>query len=247
MARRRDSLVLRIVAIGMALGLTGYSAWLSWSHFGEPSAPIAAVTGAGLFVFGEYAWHNRLRLRALFLFGLGGLALAISGTAVLHRVSATQEARLQAARSGNLPRLEADKALTDAKDALISAASAAARECRSGRGARCRGLEQREDAARQRVAGARARLTELGVPTVEDPGSQRIAAILPMTAATYQQFAPTLLPLWLELTAPLLLSIGLGPSRRPIRVPLRKRKARRRRSGRTVVTPLPRLPLKRAS
>ena len=40
MARLRDYIVLRIVAIGMASGLTGYSAWLSWSHFGEPSGRL---------------------------------------------------------------------------------------------------------------------------------------------------------------------------------------------------------------
>lgn len=117
MAHLRDYIVLRIVAVGMASGLTGYNAWLSWSHFGEPSGPIAAVTGAGLFVFSEYAWRDRQWLRALLLLGLGALELVISETAVLHRVSATQEAHLQLARSNNLPRVEADKALTDAKEA----------------------------------------------------------------------------------------------------------------------------------
>lgn len=61
---------------------------------------------------------------------------------------------------------------------------------------------------------ARAKLVGLGARVVEDPGGQRIAAFLPISAATYQQIAPALLPLWLEMTAPLLLSIGLAPSRR---------------------------------
>ena len=166
------------------------------------------MTGAGLFVFGEYAWRDRQWLRALFLFGLGALALVISGTAVLHRVSATQEAHLQSARSNNLPRVEADKALTDAKEALAAASAAAEGECRSGRGARCAGLEQREEAARQRVVEARAKLVGLGAQAAEDPGAQRIAAVLPISAATYRQIAPALLPLWLELTAPLLLRLA---------------------------------------
>ena len=138
MARRLDYLVLRIVAMSWP-GSYWLSAWLSWAHFGEPTGPIAAVTGAGLFVFGEYAWRDRQRLRAMLLFGLGALALVISGTAVLHRVSATEEARLQAARSTNLPRVEAAKALGDAKEALAAAVAAAEGECRSGRGARCYG------------------------------------------------------------------------------------------------------------
>ena len=53
--------VLRAVAIGLGAGLAAYSAWLSWSHFGDPTGPIAAVTGAGLFVFGEYAVGQKLR------------------------------------------------------------------------------------------------------------------------------------------------------------------------------------------
>jgi hypothetical protein len=134
MAHRLAYRVLRTTAIGLGTGLTAYSAWLSWSHFGDPTGPIAAVTGAGLFVFGECAWHGRQRLRAVLLFGLGALALVISGTAVLHRVSATQEARLQSAKSDNLPRAEAVKALDDAKVALASAEADARRECGSGRG-----------------------------------------------------------------------------------------------------------------
>ena len=247
MARRLDYFALRIVAIVMALGLTGYSAWLSWSHFGEPTGPIAAVTGAGLFVFGEYAWRDRQRLRALFLFGLGALALAISGTVVLHRVSATEEARLQAARSTTLPRADAAKALSDAKEALAAAVAAAEGECRSGRGARCAGLEQREEAARQRVAEARTKLVGLGAQSADDPGTQRIAALLSISAARYQQIAPALLPLWLETTAPLLLSIGLAPSRRGGKAQVLKRRKRKKRLGPKSVNPSAVIPLRRSN
>lgn len=247
MAHLRDFIVLRIVATSMAFGLTGYSAWLSWSHFGEPSGPIAAVTGGGLFVCGEYAWRDRQRLRALLLLGLGALALVISGTAVLHRVSATQEARLQLARSNNLPRVEADKALTDAKEALAAASAAAEGECRSGRGARCAGLEEREEATRQRVVEARAKLVGLGARVVEDPGAQRIAAFLPISAATYQQIAPALLPLWLEMTAPLLLSIGLAPSRRRARAQLLNRSKRKKRISPKAVNLSAVIPLRRSN
>lgn len=247
MAHLRDYIVLRIVAISTASGLTGYSAWLSWSHFGEPSGPIAAVTGAGLFVFGEYGWRDRQWLRALFLLGLGALALVISGTAVLHRVSATHEAHLHAVRSNNLPRVEADKALTDAKEALAAASAAAEGECRSGRGARCTSLEQREEATRQRGAEARAKLIGLGAWAVEDLGAHRIAALLPISAATYQQIAPALLPLWLELTAPLLLSIGLAPSRRRARAQLLNRSKRKKRISPKAVNLSAVIPLRRSN
>jgi hypothetical protein len=81
----------------------------------------------------------------------------------------------------------------------------------SGRGARCAGLEQREEATRQRVVEARTKLVGLGARAVVDPGAQRIAAVLAISAATYQQIATALLPIWLE--APMLLSIRFAPRR----------------------------------
>jgi hypothetical protein len=217
--------------MAMALGLTGYSAWLSWAHFGEPTGPIAAVTGAGLFVFGEYVWRDRQWLRSVLLFGLGAIALVISGTAVLHRVSANQAAQLQAARSFNLPRVEAEKAVSEAREALAAASAAAVAECRSGRGSRCQGLEQREDGARQRVADARSKLVGFGAEVEVDPGARSIAAILPVSVETYQAASPMLLPIWLEMAAPLLLSVAFSPSRRkaPKDWARKPKKTRRRR------------------
>lgn len=248
MAHIHDYIALRIVAIAMALGLTGYSAWLSWSHFGEPAGPITAITGAGLFVFVEYAWRGRQWFRAVLLFGLGTLALVISGSAVLNRVSANQAAQLQAARSQNLPRVEAEKAVTEAREALAAASMAAVAECRSGRGSRCQSLEQREEVARQRVADARAKLVKLGAEVEVDPGARRIAAILPVSAETYQAASPALLPLWLELTAPMLLSLGLSPPRR--KAPKKTRRRRKRvltpRQAETVGPPKRVVPLRRA-
>ena len=83
--------------------------------------------------------------------------------------------------------------MSDAKEALAAAVAAAEGECRSGRGARCAGLEQREEAARQRVADARAKLVGLGAQGADDPGTQRIAALLSISADRYQQIAPALL------------------------------------------------------
>ena len=206
--------VVRVTAIAMALGLTGYSAWLAWSHFGEPSGPIAAIVGAGMLVFAEHGWREQSWFKAVLMFVLGVVALVISGSAVLHRVSASNEARLVAARSGNLPRVQAEQALTEAKDALAAALAAAQGECRTGRGKRCEALEAREEAARQRVEEIRTKLVGLGARVAEDPGARVMAALLPVSAETYRLISPALLPIWLELTAPLLLAFGLAPPRR---------------------------------
>ena len=71
-------------------------------------------------------------------------------------------------------------------------------ECVSGRRKRCIGLEEREDAARQRVADARATLVAAGAHATEGPAA--LASVLPFA-----------LPTWLELTAPVLLGYGLAP------------------------------------
>src|SRR5262245_48199594 len=158
------------------------------------------------------------------------MALALSGNAVLHRVAATQEARLQTARSDNLPRQLADKALTDAKMALATAEKEASDECRSGRGKACKALEQREAEARARVEAARTKLAGLGAQRTEDPGAASLAAIVPwLTPEQIQQAMPALLPLWLELAAPVLLSLGLAPARKVPAMPEMKRKSKKKR------------------
>jgi hypothetical protein len=96
-------------------------------------------------------------------------------------------------------------------------------------------LEQREEAARQRVADARSKLVGFGAEVEVDPGARRIAAILPVSVEAYQAASPAFLPLWLELTAPLLLSVGLSPSRR--KVPKVKQRRKRGPRKRVLVPP----------
>src|SRR5689334_1852430 len=171
--------VLRGAAIIFGAGLTGYSAWLSWSHHGDPVGPIAAITGALLFVFAEHAWVDRRWIRFGLMIGLASLALTISGLQVFSRVQSSQEARLQAARTDNLPKVMAEQAVADAKVELDKATAEAAAECRSGRRTKCEGAEQREKAARDRVAEARSKLAGLGAQRTEDPGAASLAALLP--------------------------------------------------------------------
>ena len=98
-------------------------------------------------------------------------------------ISSTQEARLQSTRSSNLPRVEAEKAVTEAKEALAAAEGSAKAECSRAlkgadpRGPACKSLEQREQAARQRVVEARAGLVGLGAQTVENPAALAVASI----------------------------------------------------------------------
>jgi hypothetical protein len=157
----------RAVAVALGLCLTGYSAWASWSHFHDFLGPLAAVAAAAMLALAEHSWRDRQRLRALVLGILGLAAAVISGSVVLERVSHRQEARQHSARSDNLPRVEAQKALAEAGKALAAIEAAA----KAGRGRRCRGLEEREGKARQRVEAARTKLTGLGAQTAENPAA----------------------------------------------------------------------------
>ena len=171
------------------------------------------------------ATANAIRFGMLGILGIA--AAVISGSVVLERVSATHETRTHAKRSDNLPRLEAQAALDEARKALQTAEAATAAECSSGRGPRCTGLEKREDAARQRVADARSKLAGLGAHTAENPA----ASLLGPWATTFQLATLLGLPMWLELAAPVVLAYAFAPLPKP--EPVRKRKARKRKSKRS--------------
>lgn len=220
----------RSVAIALGVVLTGYSAWASWSHNHDLIGPLAAISAALLLAFCEYAWRDR-RFVHFGLLGLLGLAAAaISGSIVLERVSHAQEARTHQARSANLPRQEAQKALTEAQSTLKTAEAAASSACSSGRGPLCKGAEVREEAARQRVAEARTKLAGLGAETAIDPA----AGMLGAHAETLRLATLLGLPLWLELAAPVVLAYGFAPRRKKVAA---KKKRRRRKVKRAKPAP----------
>jgi hypothetical protein len=217
----------RAVAIALGGTLTGYSAWASWTWSHDILGPLAAVSAAVLLALCEYAWRDRQWVRLVLLGVLGAAAAVISGTVVLERVSASQAARLSASRTDNLPKIEAQKALTEANTALKTAEADARAECRSGEGPRCGSLTKREAEARSRVNAERSKLVGLGAISVENP----VASVLGDWTELYHRAMPLALPLWLELAAPVVLACGFapGPAREPAPA---KRKAKRRKKKR---------------
>jgi hypothetical protein len=222
----------RLVAIALGLALTGYSAWSSWTHQGDLIGPLAAISAAVLLAFCEYAWRDR-RLVHFGLLGLLGLvAAAISGMIVLERVSHTQEARSHTARSANLPRQEAQKALAEAQQALNKATAEASDACSDGVGPSCTATSKRETDARKLVSEARSKLVGLGAETVVDP----TAGVLGAHAETLRLATLLGLPMWLELAAPAVLAYGFAPAPRKEEKP---RKKRRRRKVKRAPQPAP--------
>ena len=219
-------LLRRAVAIALGGTLTGYSAWVSWTHSHDVLGPLAAVSAAVLLALCERAWHDRQLIRLVLLGGLGISAAVFSGSVVLERIAHAQAARLSASRTDNLPRLESERALAEAKKSLEKAEAEARDECRSGRKLRCEATESREKAARERVVEARAKLVSLGAVSVENP----VAAVLGEWTETYHRVMPLALPLWLELAAPIVLAYGFAPG--PHKGPAPEKKVRRQTTRR---------------
>ena len=187
--------------------------------------------------FAEVSWHERFQLRAVLFGGLALLAAFISLTGVVSRVGTAADARLQARQSENLPRDQAQAHLDEARQALKAAEAAASAECSSGRGPRCKGLEDREVAAQQRVGEARTKLAGVGAHTVEDPLARRLAAIIPgVSEGAIQLCLPLALPIWLELSGLVLVSFGLAPRRRA-KVKVRTRRAKKKATPRKSPAP----------
>lgn len=96
MARKPIYSLRRTVATLAGAGLTGLSAWYTWQHYHDVSAPIAAVVGAGMFHLVETCWRDRSPFRALLFLGLGLLAASITRCST-HLITTTS-GRLTTAR-----------------------------------------------------------------------------------------------------------------------------------------------------
>jgi hypothetical protein len=218
----------RIVAIALGGTLTGYSAWASWTHSHDVLGPLAAVSAAVLLALCERAWHDRQVIRLVLLGMLGIVAAVISASVVLERVASTSEARTHQARSSNLPRTEARKALDEARADLATAEADVRDETKKGGcKAVCDGLKKEADAARKRVDRARAELVALGADTVVNPA----ASLLGQHAVMFQTATMLGLPIWLEIAAPVVLAYGFAPAPRK-EEPKPKTKAKRQRTKR---------------
>lgn len=219
----------RSIATMLGAGLVGISGWFSFTHTGDFVAPIAAIVGTGMLHFGEHAWSEKQRLRAMAFVVLSMLAILICLLAVLDRTSTAYDKTIHGRQTENLPREEARKALTQVEAEATAAEAAASVECTSGRGSRCKGMEERADAARRRVVEARTQLVQLGSVTAIDPMARRLAALLPLSEVSIGLLQPLLLPIWLELSGLVLLTYGLSPDRRQVEKATPKRRRRKLR------------------
>ena len=236
--------LLRGSAIALGGACTGWSAYQSWLHSPwDLTGPLAAVAAAAMFIFCEYAVKGRQWVLFSVLCVLGLLAAAISGSVVLQRNADNQAKRQASAQSGNLPRVEADKALLAAEAELKKASAEATAECAKGDtvrtvrtkeggvkniiipNTRCSSLTQRETEARARVETARRNVVNAGARTAENP----VASVMGGWADTFHWAMAVAPAIWLELAAPALLAFGFAPWPQKAPEPLRKKKRRKKK------------------
>jgi hypothetical protein len=214
----------RSVAIALGLALTGYSAWASWTltHM-MSSGPLQRSPQPCCSLCVSTHGTDRQWVRFGMLGMLGAAAAVFSGSMVLERVASTSEARNHQARSANLPRAEARKALDEARDLKTAEAAVRDETKKGGCKAVCEGLKKEADAARQRVDRARAELVALGATSAENPA----ATLLGPYAEMFQTATLLGLPIWIELAAPVVLAAGFAPGRRKAPAPQPKPKQRK--------------------
>jgi hypothetical protein len=204
---------LGVAAIALSWLATAYSGVISYEHFlprGQLIAlqgPLMGVLACALLAIVGLTWRTGW-VRAL-VFGVLGLAAAtVSASIVIERTIATQAAAVQAARDANHPLSVAEQALEDAKVEAKAAADEAKAECQSGHGKRCKELEQREQAARERREVARTKLATKPAKVIEDPAGVQMASVIGISPVTYRLLQSASPGTIMEIVAPLLSEFG---------------------------------------
>lgn len=230
------------MAIGVALvGLDAFGAFEA-AHKSEGAsityivlaAPIIAIAAGLLPLLSERAGRSGHYLKAAALFVAFAFAGAVVVMAALERTVSAQGRTVGDRQAINQRVALASGALTSAETALVKATAEAAEECKSGRGPKCLGLEQREEAALQRVSTARDALADAGVPVTENPLAKAMTVYLPISEATAELYAPTVLPLALLVTGFCCIWYG-APHGTPARKRTQKAKARKKPTRRKPV------------
>jgi hypothetical protein len=214
--------VWRAIAFVFGSGLVGieitgaveYLLKQEGGHISYIVAGGAVVTAAASFLpwLASRAWqagHQGIAV-CLLLAMLPALSLIV--TSAIERTGAARDATVLARQAVADQLALAKKAEHEAKDQLDKDEAAAADECKSGRGPKCTGLEQRADESRTRLQAARAAITAIG-PEPIDPQARRIAAILPVTVEQVELYQPIILPVTVSLLGMLLLSAAFAASR----------------------------------
>jgi hypothetical protein len=196
--------IIGISATAYSLWLTGYSAALNLEHYQGmlryigPSASIGACLA---LCYAEIGWRAG-KVKALVIGAVGLVALVASGVVIMDRVASTQQASIQAARDSNLPKVQAERALEDAKAELKAASDQVNLARKDGRCRQCPALTRTESEARARVDAARAKVVTAGAMAEVDPGAATISTVFGISPELYRRSLPLLLPAWLEIAAP---------------------------------------------
>lgn len=142
---------------------------------------IAAVIIAGTMMVGHLsyeAWLTGKRPSAInfgFLFAVGTALVVLSSAGRQGEATAITQAQADAAETA---RGDARQGLKRAQGMLAEAQAALAKECKSGRGKRCDGIQRTIDVYEAAARGEQAKLDQIGPATVVAPDEEKVAEVI---------------------------------------------------------------------
>lgn len=201
--------IWKIIATAGGTALTGAAIIMNAQHVAAADGWDSPLVWAAIIVtacaavtppFAERCSKDGQPAKAALLWLFFSLAVGFSLTASIARTSSYSESR-----SASVEQTNAKAKL--AREAYEQATAARDAECASGRGPKCKGLEDRADQLRSELATA-------SPVQSADPGAERLAAVLGVGQDAVALYVPLLLPLGLELGGFIFLAAGLAPARR---------------------------------
>lgn len=214
----------QIVAIGLGLALLALQTWLLLEHaVATPghslamlaAVPVVSVTLAALPVLIEHCLRTRALLKAAALAVLFGLLVGYSLPQAIGRSAEARDTKIAEAVATARPLKMMLDELDTARKRVEDAAGEVKRESRDGGcKSRCEGWKRTQAERQARVDQLVGDIAKLAPPKIGASDAPRIAAVLGISEATVNLYAPLFLPVAIEVGVWVLLWFGfsLAPS-----------------------------------
>lgn len=214
----------QIVAIGLGLALLALQTWLLLEHAASmpghsmamlAAVPVVSVTLAALPILIEHCLRARALLKAAGLALLFGLLVGYSLPQAIGRSGEGRDAKIAEAASTARPLKMMLDELDTARKRVDDAAAEVKRESRDGGcRQRCEQWKRTQAEREARVDQLTRDISKMATPKVGASDAPRIAALLGISEATVNLYAPLFLPVAIEVGVWVLLWFGfsLAPS-----------------------------------
>jgi uncharacterized lipoprotein NlpE involved in copper resistance len=215
------------VAMFIGLAFLGTNVFMNESFLLEVAAGWDQLTAVLVVTIGTAvalslaisAWQQGRWILSLAFVAAWILGTSFSLSASLNRTASTLSAHNSQMQTKNLGSNTASEALADAKVFLSDIRVKMISECSTGRGPKCRSLENQVNTAQANIDQKRKSLVKAGANVVEDPAGEVLEALGIITKKNYALLQVLFLPLLLELGS-VFLAYGFSNRRSALKVAL---------------------------